>query len=52
MPIGFRKQLKGRFASMPDEEINTTQVAFLLKNTEAFVQPHHDHKNQIYKIIE
>ena len=31
MPIGFRKQLKGRFASMSDEELNTLQIACLIK---------------------
>lgn len=31
MPMGFRKQLKGRFASMSDEELNCTQVSCLIK---------------------
>ena len=31
MPIEFRKQLKGRFASMSDEELNSIRVVFLIK---------------------
>jgi Methyltransferase domain len=31
MPMGFRKQLRGRFASMSDEELNTLQIACLIK---------------------
>lgn len=31
MPIEFRKKLKGRFASMSDEELNTLQIACLIE---------------------
>ncbi len=31
MPRGFRQKLKGRFASMSDEELNTLQIACLIE---------------------
>jgi hypothetical protein len=33
MPIGFRKQLKGRFASMSDEELNSIQISCWLEKS-------------------